>query len=121
MARLANGFLKLEMLLLKIISVDDCYGYQLVQDLAMLTDDFLHLKEGTMYPILYRLLGDGYISDYKVLVGKRLTRVYYRITPKGLEYLQQLEQEYRKSIMKINNVLEWNGQQNEASNEKMSK
>ena len=120
MARLANGFLKLEMLLLKIISVGDCYGYQLVQDLAMLTDDYLHLKEGTLYPILYKLLGDGYITDYKVLVGKRLTRVYYHIEPKGIEYLKQLEEEYHNSIKHINNVLSWEGHSNESSSEEIS-
>ena len=35
-----------------------------------------------MYPILYRLLDEGLISDEKRLVGKRQTRIYYHIEDK---------------------------------------
>ena len=57
-----------------------------------------------MYPILYRLLDKGYIIDEKRLVGKRKTRVYYKLEPKGKEYLNQLYIDYmdiNTSIIKI--------------------
>ena len=50
-----------------------------------LSNDKIQVKEGTLYPILYRLVDEGYISDQKVLVGKRLTRVHYHIESKGEE------------------------------------
>ena len=37
------------------------------------------MTEGALYPILYKLSDKGYVSDYKRLAGKRLTRVYYHL------------------------------------------
>lgn len=79
MAKNTKGFFKMEMLLLKIISEGDCYGYQIVQTLDKISNGTIHIAEGTMYPILYRLLDEGLISDEKRLVGKRQTRIYYHI------------------------------------------
>ena len=80
------------------------YGYKIVQQLQELSDDKIKLAEGVMYPILYRLLDKGYIIDEKRLVGKRKTRVYYKLEPKGKEYLNQLYIDYmdiNTSIIKI--------------------
>ena len=84
MAKNTKGFFKMEMLLLKIISEGDCYGYQIVQTLDKISNGTIHIAEGTMYPILYRLLDEGLISDEKRLVGKRQTRIYYHIEEKGI-------------------------------------
>ena len=75
------------MLLLKIIEIGngEYYGYKIVQQLQESSDDKIKLAEGVMYPILYRLLDKGYIIDEKRLVGKRKTRVYYKLEPKGKE------------------------------------
>lgn len=66
-----------------------------------------------MYPVLYRLLDNGYISDQKVLVGKKLTRGYYHIEPKGKKYLQEIHTEYLQTIDNINNIMMWEGEHNE--------
>ena len=94
------------LLLLKIIEIGngEYYGYKIVQQLQELSDDKIKLAEGVMYPILYRLLDKGYIIDEKRLVGKRKTRVYYKLEPKGKEYLNQLYIDYmdiNTSIIKI--------------------
>lgn len=113
MARPTNNFFKLEMLILKILEVEDCYGYQIVQLLNELSNQRINVKEGTMYPILYRLIDGQYISDEKVLVGKRLTRVYYHIEPKGKRYLNELHNEYFQTIEDIDNIMKWKGEKNE--------
>lgn len=113
MSRPANNFFKLEMLLLKIIKQQDCYGYQITQLINQLSNNKIDIKEGTMYPVLYRLMDNGYISDQKVLVGKRLTRIYYHIEPKGEKYLQELYDEYLQIIDNINNIMMWEGDKNE--------
>lgn len=113
MSRPANNFFKLEMLLLKIISQQDCYGYQISQLISQLSNNKIEIKEGTMYPVLYRLMDNGYISDRKVLVGKRLTRVYYHIEPEGKKHLEELYKEYLHTIDNINNIMLWEGETNE--------
>ena len=79
----------MEMVLLKILSQGDCYGYQIVQTLEQMSDGYIKVAEGTMYPILYRLLDEGYISDEKRLVGKRQTRIYYHIEDNYMKSIYQ--------------------------------
>lgn len=106
MAKSANNFFKMEMILLKVLEKQDCYGYQITQIIKMASDGNIILAEGTMYPILYRLLDNGYITDEKKLVGKRLTRVYYHLEPRGLDYLKELTEEYFRIKNSIDNIME---------------
>lgn len=52
------------------------------------------MLEGSLYPVLYRLTEEGYISDYEKLVGKRRTRRYYHLEPKGQEYYKEILADY---------------------------
>lgn len=70
------------------------YGYELVQTMQKVSGGKFVLQEGTLYPILYRLLEDDLISGERVLVGKRMTRIYYTLTPKGEAYLARLRKDY---------------------------
>ena len=45
MAKNTKGFFKMEMLLLKIISEGDCYGYQIVQTLDKISNGTIHIAE----------------------------------------------------------------------------
>lgn len=106
MAKNTKGFFKMEMLLLKIISEGDCYGYQIVQTLDKISNGTIHIAEGTMYLILYRLLDEGLISDEKRLVGKRQTRIYYHIEDKGIVHMNELYKEYLTMINSIEKIME---------------
>lgn len=61
MSRTTKNFFKMEMILLKILENHDCYGYQITQIIKKVSHVDIILAEGTMYPILYRLV----ISDEK--------------------------------------------------------
>lgn len=84
----------MSLVLLSLLRKEDMYGYQLVQETKNLSGGRILTQEGSLYPVLYKLLEKGYISDRKVLVGKRMTRVYYHLEPAGLEYLHMLIEEY---------------------------
>ena len=45
----------LDMLVLKLLQHEEKYGYQLISELRDRSNGALALKEGTLYPILYRL------------------------------------------------------------------
>ena len=96
---------RLEMLLLKILEEEDCYGYQLSQALNKRSDGQIKIADGTMYPILYKLEDQGYISDYKKLVGKRQTRVYYHLEDAGKEHLAALIKDYYKLTSAIESII----------------
>lgn len=82
------------LVILSLLKQEDMYGYQLVQEMARQSGGSLNTQEGSLYPVLYRLLEQGYISDRKVLVGKRMNRIYYHLEPTGADYLNQLVKEY---------------------------
>ena len=52
----------LEMLVLKLVCARPTYGYELLTRLKEQSHGRFVLKEGTLYPILYRLEDDGLIT-----------------------------------------------------------
>lgn len=84
----------MSMVILALLDKEDMYGYQLVQETACCSGGLLTTQEGSLYPVLYRLLDQGFISDRKVLVGRRMTRVYYHLEPQGKDQLRALIREY---------------------------
>lgn len=84
----------MSLVILSLLKREDMYGYQLVQETHRSSGGRLTTQEGSLYPVLYKLLDQGYISDKKVLVGRRMVRVYYHLEPKGEEKLRELIQEY---------------------------
>lgn len=95
-----------ELLLLTLLQKEDMYGYQLAQELESRSGGRYSLQESSMYPILYRMMDKGLISDKQVLVGKRRTRVYYHLEDKGREYLAQIRMEYLTLCKGILQILE---------------
>lgn len=86
----------MSMVILSLLKREDMYGYQLVQETQKQSGGRLTTQEGSLYPVLYKLLDQGLISDRKVLVGKRMTRVYYHLEPAGVARLEELVQEYEE-------------------------
>ena len=84
----------MSLVILALLKREDMYGYQLVQETEKCSGGRLTTQEGSLYPVLYKLLDQGFISDRKVQVGKRMTRVYYHIEPAGEEKLKDLIREY---------------------------
>lgn len=103
------------MAVLSLLHRKDMYGYELVQEMERASDGQLVTQEGSLYPVLYKLLEQGCISDERVLVGKRMTRVYYHLEPAGEVYLDELLQEYLAFTRGFFNLIESEGEVNEQS------
>ena len=86
----------MSLVILSLLKREDMYGYQLVQETEKTSGGKLTTQEGSLYPVLYKLLDQGLISDRKVLVGKRMQRVYYHLEPAGEERLKELIREYEE-------------------------
>lgn len=96
----------IEMLLLKLLFEEDMYGYQLSQELKKRSSEKYVILEGSMYPILYRLTEQKYISFYEKKVGKRQTRVYYHLETIGKEYYEEMRNDYEKYVKLIDFLLD---------------
>jgi len=86
----------MSLVLLSLLKREDMYGYQLVQEIERCSGGRIVTQEGSLYPVLYRLLDQGLISDRTVLVGKRMRRIYYHIESTGEEKLRELIAEYEQ-------------------------
>lgn len=102
----------LEMLILKMLQQNDMYGYQMINEMNALGKGLINIKEGSLYGLLYRLIEKEAISEKKVLVGKRRTRVYYHIEPAGIEYLNTMVDIYTKIIAGVDLIMNGNEEKN---------
>lgn len=76
----------LEMLVLKLICKKATYGYELLSRLKEGSEGMFSLKEGTLYPILYRLEDEGMITaSWTAGEGKVAPKKIYTATEKGRE------------------------------------
>ena len=80
------------MLVLSLLKDGDKYGYEMVEELAKRSDDTFQLKEGTLYPILYRLEDDGLITaKWSQGEGRTAPKKYYEVTEEGKrEHLRRI-------------------------------
>lgn len=85
---LLKGIMKI--LVLKIISLDDTYGYDLIKELKSLSNGIIDIKEGTLYPILHTFEAQKDIKSYWLESDKGRKRKYYSITDKGKKTLTEL-------------------------------
>ena len=96
----------LEMLVLKLLSEKEKYGYQLISELKEKSDGLFLLKEGTLYPILYRLEDEELVvSRWSEPKGKEVSRKYYVVTEKGIEVLTQLSELWRGFTAKVSDII----------------
>ena len=80
----------LEMLVLEIICRKPTYGYELMSKLKDRSNGLFTMKEGTLYPILYRLEDDGFIiAAWSAGEGKTTQKKIYTATEKGQEERQR--------------------------------
>lgn len=91
------------MLLLKLLSEKDMYGYEMIEELRKQSNQVFELKIGTLYPLLHSMEQKGYLSAYESDdSGKK--RIYYRITKVGKKVLQKKTEEwteYANAVVKV--------------------
>lgn len=97
----------LDILVLHLLAGTDLYGYQLISELDARSASFFRMKEGTLYPVLYRLEDGGFISSYweKESEKRGVPRKYYRITAEGRERERALKEDLKLFVQAINQVL----------------
>ena len=95
----------MSLVILALLKNEDMYGYQLVQETSRASGGRLTTQEGSLYPVLYRLLEQGLISDRKVSVGKRMTRIYYHLEPAGEDKLAELIREYEEVTLGVMQII----------------
>lgn len=78
-----------ELLILRLLSSGEKYGYQLVSEIAKSSNARARFSEGCIYPVLHRLESKGLLATREEEVAGR-TRRYYRLGAKGQKRLAVL-------------------------------
>ena len=91
-AQLRRGVL--EYCVMALLEKEDRYGFELVENLAAI--DGMVTSEGTIYPLLARLRGDGTLESYWRESPSGPPRRYYRLSSSGIEGLRGFRQEWMR-------------------------
>lgn len=92
------------MLLLKLLSEKDRYGYEMIETLQNRSNHVFELKAGTLYPLLHSLESSGFLNAYEKEVGGKV-RKYYQITKDGRRYLRKKQEEWEEYSQAVVSVL----------------
>jgi len=94
-----------EPVILQLLSEQERYGYELLKIVNERTKRIFEWKEGTLYPCLHRLEGDGLIQSRWDEADSGRQRKYYRITKRGQAALAERKQEWTAFAKAVNALL----------------
>ncbi|MDL2292777.1 PadR family transcriptional regulator [Acholeplasma sp. OttesenSCG-928-E16] len=90
-----------EICILSLIKRNDLYGFEVIDKLAK-----IDVNENTIYPILRRLTQQGLFKTYQVENPNGPARKYYKITQMGALRLEEYENDWKKFLKNVMEILE---------------
>ncbi len=94
----------LSMLILRLLSEKDMYGYEMIDTLRKRSENVFELKAGTLYPLLHSLEEKNFLTCYEQEFSGKV-RKYYSITKEGLRFLEKKRSEWEQYTKAVTNVL----------------
>ena len=90
-----------ELLLLKLLSRREMYGYEIVRAIQSETLHHLSFGEGCIYPSLHVLEKEKLVTSRRQEIDGR-SRNYYRLTPHGRKRLEAMAADWNRVTAGIN-------------------
>lgn len=94
-SEIIRGFI--DCIILKVLSTNDNYGYQIFQEIENKTKGKYVIKEATLYAAFKRLETKNYIKSYMGTITHGRKRKYYQITDLGLKFLNEKMIEWKNT------------------------
>jgi PadR family transcriptional regulator len=96
----------LDMMILKAVSLGPLHGYGVLLRIQQISKDRLEIQQGSLYPALYRLEHQGWItSEWGESENKRKAK-YYRLTAAGKRKLQTEAEKWNRMAEVIAGILQ---------------
>ena len=96
----------LDLLILKVVALQPIHGYGIVQRLQQISNEALQIRQGSLYPALYRLENQGWLkAEWKTTDGGREAK-YYSLTKAGRQQLDAETAGWKRLCEAISLVLE---------------
>jgi len=95
----------LDMLILKALQLEPRHGLGVADRIQQMSDDVLRVEQGSLYPALYRLEAEGWISaEWGVSENNRKAR-FYKLTATGRKQLNAETEHWSRIASAINLVI----------------
>ncbi len=96
----------LDMLILKTVALGPIHGYGISLRIQQVAQDVLRVRQGSLYPALYRLERRGWV-DYEWGASENGRRAkYYRLTREGRKQLANETESWERLSAAVNRLLQ---------------
>ena len=96
----------LELLILKILSLEPMHGWGISERIQLLSDEVFLVNQGSLYPALQRMKRKGWItSEWRVTENNRRAR-YYALTSTGRSQLGEEKEAWARSSTAVEKILQ---------------
>jgi PadR family transcriptional regulator PadR len=75
-----------DLLILRLLAHNEMYGYEIVAKISLVSMEVLNFGEGCIYPILHRMVAEGFLLQRQAMADGRQRR-YYRLSSSGHKQL----------------------------------
>ncbi len=96
----------LDMLILKSLSLGPLHGYGIIQRLQQISDEMLTVEQGSLYPALYRIEQQGWLSSKWGISETGRQAKFYTLTKAGQKQLAVEEESWASLALAISKVLQ---------------
>jgi transcriptional regulator len=98
----------LDLLILKTLSqMVSLHGYGIVLHIQRVSDELLHVEEGSLYPALHRMEQSGWINSEWALTETNRRAKYYKLTSAGKKQLQEAEKNFEQLVKGVRAILRY--------------
>jgi PadR family transcriptional regulator PadR len=98
----------LDMLILKALSLGPLHGYGIGQRIMQMSEDALRVEEGSLYPALYRIERQGWVTAEWGVSENNLRAKFYKLTRAGRKQLEIEEENWERLAGAVFKVMQTN-------------
>jgi len=96
----------LDMLILKTLALEPMHGWGISQRIQQISEGVLNINQGSLYPALYRLEQQGWISSEWGSSENNRQAKYYKLTRAGRKQLAEETENWERLSAAINQILQ---------------
>lgn len=96
----------LDLLVLKALSLGPMHGYGIIGRLRQISGEMLTVEQGALYPALYRIEQQGWISSKWGISETNRQAKFYTLTKAGHKQLAVEEESWASLALAISKVLQ---------------
>lgn len=93
-----------EIIILELLSRKDMHGYEIIQEMELLSNRAFSMSQGSLYPLLHVMESKGYIDSYEETVNGRERRCY-TLTERGRSVLAEKKNQWEILVSAMGRIL----------------